>query len=267
MFWEVVGHSALHALEETAKIAPFLLLFYIVVELLEQKVDMTGKNRLGGGLGPLVGSATGLIPQCGFSVMAAKLYEKKYITLGTLLAIFLSTSDEAFLILMADGVTDVKGLATLLPLFAVKLIIGVAVGYAADGLLRLFGRKQERVVPLDSPRAQNTTHDIFISRYLEDVEEGETTCACGKPHETDRPVKTYLLNPLWHALKVVLVILLVNFALNLLIESTGGKEAFASFMQGNLYLQPVLTSLIGLISNCASSVRRIWREGLRSDPA
>ena len=254
MFWEVVGHSALHALEETAKIAPFLLLFYIVVELLEQKVDMTGKSRLGGGLGPLVGSATGLVPQCGFSVMAAKLYEKKYITIGTLLAIFLSTSDEAFLILMADGVTDVKGLATLLPLFASKLIIGVSVGYATDGLLRLFGKKQDRLEPVEAPRAQNTTHDIFIARYLEDVEEGETTCACGKQHETDRPLKTYLLNPLWHALKVVLVILFVNFALNALIEFTGGKEAFASFMQSNLYLQPVLTSLIGLIPNCASSV-------------
>ncbi len=254
MFWELVRHSALHALEETAKIAPFLFLFYIVIELLEQKVDLTGKNRLSGALGPLVGSATGLVPQCGFSVMAAKLYEKRYITLGTLLAIFMSTSDEAFLILMAGGATDVRGFATLLPLFAVKIIVGVGVGYAADGLMKLFGKGQPRIAPLEAPRAQNTVHDIFLSRYLEDVEEGETTCSCGKPHETDRPLKTYLLNPLWHALKVVLVVLFVNFALTALIEGTGGKENFSAFMQSNLYLQPLLTSLIGLIPNCASSV-------------
>ena len=254
MPWEMIAHSALHALEETAKIAPFLMLFYIVIELLEQRVDLTGRNRLGSGLGPLIGSATGLVPQCGFSVMAAKLYEKRYVTLGTLMAIFLSTSDEAFLILIANGVTDVKGLATLVPLFAVKLVVGIAVGYTVDGVARLVGKKQEMVAPIEPPRAQTTTHDIFITRYLEDVEDNETTCACGKPHETDRPIKTYLINPLWHALKVVLVILVVNFSLTLLIELTGGKESFATFMQSNLYLQPVLTSLIGLIPNCASSV-------------
>ena len=254
MFLEVINHSVLHALEETAKIAPFLLLFYIVIELLEQRVDLAGKSRLSGGLGPLVGSATGLVPQCGFSVMAAKLYEKKYITIGTLMAIFLSTSDEAFLILIAGGVTDVKGLSTILPLFAAKILVGVAVGYGVDGLLKLFKKEQPRVQPLEAPRALTTTHDIFISRYLEDVEEVENTCSCGRPHETDRPIKNYFLNPLWHAVKVLLVVLFVNFILTAIIEFTGGKEAFSAFMKGNLYLQPVLTSLIGLIPNCASSV-------------
>ena len=139
-------------------------------------------------------------------------------------------------------------------MFAVKIIVGVAVGYAADGLIRLIGKKQERIIPVDPPRSLSTTHDIFISRYLEDVEDTESTCYCGKPHETDRPFKTYVLNPLWHALKVVFVVYLVNFLLTALIEGTGGKGAFATFMQSNLYLQPVLTSLIGLIPNCASSV-------------
>ena len=253
-FWEIIGHSALHALEETAKIAPFLLLFYIVIELLEQRVDLAGKSRLGGALGPLIGSASGLVPQCGFSVMAAKLYEKRYITIGTLMAIFLSTSDEAFLILVAGGATDVKGLATILPLFAAKIIVGVAVGYGADGLLKLLKKEQKRVQPLEAPKALLTTHDVFISRYLEDVEEVEAACSCGRPHETDRPIKTYFLNPLWHALKILFVVLLVNFVLTAIIEFTGGKEAFSAFMRGNLYLQPILTSLIGLIPNCASSV-------------
>jgi len=253
-FWEVVGHSALHALIETAKVAPFLILFYIVIELLEQKVDLAGKNRLGGALGPLIGSATGLVPQCGFSVMAAKLFEKKYITIGTLMAIFMATSDEAFIVLFSGGFTDGKGVPTALALFVVKLVVGVAVGYATDGILRLFGHKQVCAKPIEAPRTQSTTHDIFITRYLEDLEEVDSSCSCGKPHETDRPIKTYLLNPLWHATQIILVIFLVNFLLTALIEGWIGEETFSAFMQNHLYLQPLLTALVGLIPNCASSV-------------
>jgi hypothetical protein len=79
------------------------LLIYVVLQLLENKTSLAGSNRLGGRLGPVIGAATGLIPQCGFSVLAAKLYEQKYVTIGTLLAIFLSTSDEAFIIMLSSG--------------------------------------------------------------------------------------------------------------------------------------------------------------------
>ena len=93
-----------------------------------------------------------------------------------------------------------------------------------------------------------------MTRYLEDVEGESVTCACGKPHETDRPFKTYVLRPLLHALQVILAVFAVNFVLTAIIEGTGGESVFASFMQNNLTLQPFLTSLIGLIPNCASSV-------------
>ena len=110
----------LDALLDTLKLFPWLLLIYIIIELIEHKTNLTGpNNRLSGKLGPLIGSATGLIPQCGFSVMAAKLFEQKYITVGTLLAIFLSTSDEAFIILLSSG----KGAVWLLPLIAVKIVV------------------------------------------------------------------------------------------------------------------------------------------------
>ena len=93
----------LHALEDTLPLLPWVLLIYMLIELLESKADLRRINRFGNKMGPLIGSATGLIPQCGFSVMAAKLFEQKYITLGTLLAIFMATSDEAFIIMLSSG--------------------------------------------------------------------------------------------------------------------------------------------------------------------
>ena len=89
-------------------------------------------------MGPAIGAATGLIPQCGFSVMAAKLFERKYITLGTLLAIFFATSDEAFIIMLSSG----TGAEWVLPMMAVKIGIGIALGYAVDGVMRLVGHRQ-----------------------------------------------------------------------------------------------------------------------------
>jgi len=132
-------HELEHALIDTLKLLPWLVLIYVIIELLEHKTELGGKNsRLNGRLGPLIGSATGLIPQCGFSVMAAKLFEQKYITVGTLLAIFLSTSDEAFVILLADG----AGATYLLPLIVAKIAIGVSMGYLVDGVVRFYKRGQ-----------------------------------------------------------------------------------------------------------------------------
>lgn len=129
----------LDALLDTLKLFPWLLLIYIVIELIEHKTKLTGShNRLSGRLGPLIGSATGLVPQCGFSVMAAKLFEQKYITVGTLLAIFVSTSDEAFILLLSSG----RGAVWLLPLIALKIAVGIAVGYAVDGVLKLVGSRR-----------------------------------------------------------------------------------------------------------------------------
>ena len=123
----------LHAVKDTLPLFPWVLFMYVLIELLENKTDLRRTNKFGGRLGPLLGSATGLIPQCGFSVMAAKLFEQKYITIGTLLAIFFATSDEALVIMISDG----KGAAWVLPLLVSKIIIGVAVGYGADLLLKL----------------------------------------------------------------------------------------------------------------------------------
>ena len=248
MDWHEALHAALHALEETAILLPFLIVIYIVIELLERKTNLSESNsRLSGGFGPLLGAATGLIPQCGFSVMAAKLFEKKYITLGTLLAIFFATSDEAF----ATLVSQPSGAEYLAVFILIKLVVGIAVGYATDGVLRLFNVKQVSGVPMPKKTDKKTTKDLFFERIDEDENVGCTSC--GRDHERETPVKTYFLYPLWHAVKVALMIFAVKFLLGVVMEAVG-KDNFYAFMQRGLFLQPLICALIGLIPNCASSV-------------
>ena len=240
----------LHATEDTIPLLPWILLFYIVIQLLETKVDLSKANHLNGKLGPLVGSASGLVPQCGFSVMAAKLFERKYITIGTLFAIFFATSDEAFIIMLSSG----EGAVWVLPMLASKMGIGIAVGYAVDFGLKAIGRKQVCVqLPENVSSQPQTTHEIFMQRYM-DEREVEANCSCGSIHDDiSNPWKAYLLYPLIHTLKVAIFIFLINFILTAIIHSVG-EEAFVRFMHKNRFFQPFVSSLIGLIPNCASSV-------------
>ena len=239
----------LHAIEDTYPLLPWIFGLYIIIQLLESKVEMRKVNNLGGKMGPIVGAATGLIPQCGFSVMAAKFYERKYITLGTLLAIFMATSDEAFILMLGSG----EGAVWVLPMLAVKVIVGVAVGYTADAAIRLFGRGQVCFeMPASFDKKPETVHDYFMQQYLDD-REVDANCACGREHDGDNPWKNYLLYPLLHTLRVAAFIFLVNFVLTAIIHSVG-EEKFAAFMHGNRFLQPFIACAIGLIPNCASSV-------------
>lgn len=244
-FWEIL----LHAVEDTYPLLPWIFGLYIIIQLLESKVDMRRINNLGGKMGPIVGAATGLIPQCGFSVMAAKFFERKYITLGTLLAIFMATSDEAFILMLGSG----EGAVWVLPMLAVKIVVGVAVGYAADGVMRLIGKGQVCVeMPASFDKNPETVHDYFMQQYLDD-KEVNANCSCGREHGGDNPWKNYLLYPLLHTLRVAAFIFLVNFALTAIIHSVG-EEKFASFMHQNRFVQPFIACAIGLIPNCASSV-------------
>ena len=239
-------HAFLHALKESALVFPFLLIIYILIELLERKSDLSFRSRLRGRLGPLIGSATGLIPQCGFSVMAAKLYEQRYITIGTLLAIFFATSDEAFIIILSSG----SGAKYLLPMLIVKLFIGIFVGYSVDLFLRLVGKN----TPLRSMQEESTvkrTKDLFFER--EGIRTTYGCTSCGREHDEGKPFKTYLLSPFLHSLQVWFFIFLVNFAFGWIVEGVS-PDKISKFMQKSEWAQPILTALVGLIPNCASSV-------------
>lgn len=240
----------IHAVNDTWPMLPWIFLMYVIIQLLENKTALKNAGRFGGKLGPVIGSATGLIPQCGFSVMSAKFYEQKYISLGTLLAIFFSTSDEAFLIMITSG----TGAVWVLPTIAVKMLVGIAVGYGADAFLKMIGRGQTRVVVQDTDNtdtAKQTTHEIFIRRYLEE-KDVEVVCACGKAHETDKAWVKYLWYPFLHALQIALFIFLVNFVLTAVVH-TVGEDKFSAFMRNSAFFQPLVTCAIGLIPNCASS--------------
>lgn len=245
MVWEIL----LHALKDTYPLLIWMFLIYALIELLDGKTNLQKGNRLSGKLGPVIGSATGLIPQCGFSVMASKLYEKKYITVGTLLAIFFATSDEAFIILLSSG----TGAFWVLPILASKIIFGIAVGYGVDGVLKLIGRKQVCVEPIQEPTtAPATSKDIFIGRYMQE-NEVDVVCSCGRTHEGSSPWVKYLLNPFLHTLKVGVFIFLVNLVLTAIVHGVG-EQTFMSFMNRGRFMQPLVACAIGLIPNCASSV-------------
>ena len=218
--WEII----LDALIDTAKVFPFLVVIYILIEFLEHRTTFTRNHKiLQGNFAPLIGSATGLIPQCGFSVMAAKLYDKSLIRTGTLLAVLLATSDEAFIILLSSG----KAASAIMPLVVIKLFVGISVGYLVNFLY--------------SAEKLSEGGDEEIHAY-----------SCGREHEGVGEIKLYLINPLLHSLLIAFYLLIVNLIFGFVMAQVG-EEAIASAMIGGVYFQPFITALIGLIPNCASS--------------
>ena len=222
MNWDII----LDAFLDTVKVFPFLLLIYILIEFLEQKATFTRNHKiLQGKLAPLLGSATGIIPQCGFSVMAAKLYDRGLIRCGTLFAVFLATSDEALIILLSSGANA----AYVMPLVAIKLVIGIGFGYLINFVFT----------------AENLAEEIDVEIHA---------YSCGREHEGKNDLKVYFLNPLIHSLKITFYLLMVNLVFGFIIAAVGEEAIESSLMIGGAYWQPFITAIIGLIPNCASSV-------------
>lgn len=216
---EILIHGAMHALEETAKLLPFLFIAYLFMEYLEHHAagKMEGLLRAIGPAGPLVGAVLGCVPQCGFSATASNLYAAGLISRGTLLAVFLSTSDEALPLLL--GQSNAAG--EIGRLLLCKLLIGIVVGFAVDVFLR---------------RHSNT-------RDLADLCEH---CGCHDHGGILRPV-------LWHTLRIALFCLILNFVLHLGFDLLG-QERLAELLLAGSWAQPLLAALIGLVPNCAASV-------------
>lgn len=216
----------LDSILDTLKVFPFILVIYILIEFLEHKTSFSSNHRLlQGKLAPLIGTVTGIIPQCGFSVMAAKLYDKKYIRTGTLIAVFLATSDEALIVLIVNP----AGAAAVAPLIAVKVVVGLIAGYAINFILR-----NEH---LDQPE-ESDREDIHAY-------------SCGREHEGKSAVKVYFVEPLLHSLKVALYIFVVTLIFGYIFEYN--EAAIISSFVGGPYVEPLITAAIGLIPNCASS--------------
>ena len=190
--------------------------------------------------------------------MAAKLFDKRLIRAGTVLSVFLATSDEAFLVMLLSG--DIgwgQKAVSVLAMCGIKLFLGVAVGYLAD----VFGRRRRALVPLaegvGQPHAHEHGHaeeDAECGGHAEAGEHGETYTVCEHKHGLKSNLRVYLLSPLLHALKVAAFVLLVNLAFGFLFEGLG-EENVVDFLQGSGYwYQPLLCAALGFVPNCASSV-------------
>ena len=220
---EIVIHTLKHTVIEALKLLPFLFLVFLFLEYIEHKMNEKSHELIhkAGNFGPLIGSVLGAVPQCGFSAMASNLYATRVITLGTLVSIFLSTSDEMFVIMLAsaDKTSVTKGLIMM----AIKIVIGLVVGFIIDFILRKKNIKENERI-----------HDFCEQEH----------CKC------DHGV---LRSAIHHTLRVIFFIFLVSLVLNFIIEYFG-EEMLAKLLLKDTVFAPVLAGVVGLIPNCASSV-------------
>lgn len=222
MTWDIVKDVLLDALKDSALVLAFVFVFHLLLSFIEDKLSkFLTKNQK---LSPLLGSLFGIIPQCGTSVLAGDLYIKRYITFGTLVAVFLSCSDEAILVLLTK---PSEKTIWVLPLIASKFVIGFVIGYLID----LIYRKQQ----------------------INQPEEELTDVICHEHHHEHTKIHKHLIHPLVHSLEIFAYVLVINIALGLIIASVG-EDNFKNFLTSNRYLTPIYASLVGLIPNCASSV-------------
>ena len=239
-FFHILEHSVLHTLVDTVKVVPFLFLTYLLMEFLEHKANGAPERWLRGSgkIGPLIGGALGVLPQCGFSAAATGFYTGRMITTGTLIAVYLSTSDEMLPILISSGAP----VPVMLKLLLTKLVIGIAAGFAIDGITRLIyrGKKCEQ------------------EPQIEELCEREN-CDCG-----DR----FVLSALKHTAYITVFLLLFTFVLNIGIELIG-EENIKSVVLNRPVLGSLLAALVGLIPNCASSVAltSLFADGVLSSGA
>ena len=248
MWWDVI----LDALLDTLKLFPFLFLLYVLIELMEHNTGVGRANRaLSGKWAPLVGGATGLIPMCGFSVMAAKLYERRHVTLGTLLAVFIATSDEAFLVMLVSDMSWLNKLVSILSMCGVKLALGAGIGYLVDLVANRKGGDHVRPLPEYDVHGHTHVHDDDEEEHLPDGDGAYT--ACEHAH-AEKWFFLYIVSPLLHALKVAAFVLAVNLLFGFLFFFVG-EDNVISFLRGSGYwYQPLICAVLGLVPNCGSSV-------------
>ncbi len=221
---------------DTLKAIPILYLVYLLVSYFEHNSHRyTNFFKGAKKFGPIVGGLAGSIPQCGFSVAMADLYNKKNITLGTLIAVFIATSDEAIPIMFSDYTY----ILPMLNMILIKLVYAIICGYAIDLLAKILHKKRENHMEV---LAENHEHEACECGHEEhDHEHTDHCCA-----------DNIFLDALKHTFKIALFILIVNIILGAII--TFAKFDITSLSGINKYIQTFLTSLIGLIPNCVSSV-------------
>lgn len=234
-FSDIVIDVLLDAGKDTLYLIPFLLVTYLAMEWLEHRTNDKTQEivRHAGAAGPIMGALVGVIPQCGFSAAAATLWAGRVITLGTLFAVFLSTSDEMLPIFIAQQVP----LPVILKILGAKLVVGMTMGFMIDAGMRL-------------------AHRFDSSLHIHDLCEREH-CHC---HGGKGGI---LKSSLKHTLQVALFIFLISLILNA-IMTVAGADTLSGFLAANQMLSVFGSALVGLIPNCAASVviAQLYVEGV-----
>lgn len=230
MIFDVVTDT----LTDGVKLLPFLFITYLVMEYIEHKTSSKTQQvmKKSGKWGPALGGMLGIVPQCGFSAAASNLYAGRIITLGTLFAVFLSTSDEMLPILISEQAAP----GTILRILFLKAFIGIMTGFLID----LFIRKKKG----------DAEGELRIDHMCD-----HQHCHCKEGR--------ILKSALSHTLQVFVFIVVISFLLNLVIAYVG-EDRLAAVISGKAVLGPVIAGLVGLIPNCASSVAltQLYLEGM-----
>ena len=218
------------ALIDSLNLLPFLFLIFLIIEFVEHYYAK--KRHLFvfwiKKVGPLFGSVFASLPQCGFSVIASTVYTRRLLSRGTLVAVYLATSDEAIPVLLAYP----QKAPMILPIIGVKVAVAIIAGYVVDWLV-----------------TYNAKEPVVESVKEEDI---EGCCHHHIIHAARR--RDFWLHPLKHTLNIFVFIFLISVVLAFILSRTGSEDVMAKYCLMNSPLQPFLVSLVGLIPNCAISV-------------
>lgn len=246
----IVEHALEHAFFDTIKLVPFLFVTYLAMEALEHRAGEKSEAvvRRAGAAGPLIGALLGAVPQCGFSTAAATLYAARVVSLGTLIAVFLSTSDEMLPILIAEQAP----VDLVLKVLGIKILIGMVAGFAIDAVLRVRHRAFEglRIHELcerdrchcNGECAACGSDPSLVYDFERDTE-----------HEHNHAGGSIVRSALKHTLHVTVFVFAITLLLEIAIDSIG-EDAFAAFMAGNPVASVLAACIVGAIPNCAASV-------------
>lgn len=228
-------HELEHSLLDTLVLVPFLFVTYLVMEAIEHSTSERAQRVVArsGAAGPAVGALLGALPQCGFSAMAATLYAGRVVTLGTLVAVILSTSDEMVPVFLAHGAP----LGSMLAIVGAKLVIGMAAGFALDAVLRARHRAGDG--------------EPHITELCE-----RAHCHCDHGHDGHDHrggAWSIVRSALVHTVQVSLFIYVVTLVFGLVIEGVG-TEALGALLADHPVRATFLAALVGLVPNCAASV-------------
>ena len=217
------------AMIDSISLIPFLFIIFVLIEIIERYY--TKKRHLFvfwiKKVGPLFGALLASLPQCGFSVIASTVYTRRLLTRGTLVAVYLATSDEAIPVLIANP----QKAYIILPIILIKIIIAIIVGYIVDWVITY--NAKEPVIEHKHEEIEGCCHHHIVK---------------------DARKRDFWLHPLKHTLNIFLFIFIISVALAFLLSRSGSEEAFAKDCLMNSPLQPLMASLVGLIPNCAISV-------------